>query len=70
MSPKVIELPEVPASTVISIENQNLLDQGKPNPSFPINYIFTYITYPFLTMTNFSNLSSVLKPLMEQIFFK
>ena len=43
MSPKVIELPEVPASTVISIENQNLLDQGKPNPSFPINYIFTYI---------------------------
>ena len=39
MSPKVIELPEVPASTVISIENQNLLDQGKPNPNFPINYI-------------------------------
>ena len=57
MSPKVIELPEVPASTVISIENQNLLDQGKPNPSFPINYIFTYIM-------RFSNLySSVLKPL-------
>ena len=68
MSPKVIELPEVAASTVISIENQNLLDQGKPNPSFPINYIFTYA---FLTMTNFSNLySSVLRPLMEQIFFK
>ena len=38
MSPKVIELPEVVASTVISIENQNLLDQGKSNPSFPINY--------------------------------
>ena len=33
MSPKVIELPEVAASTVISIENQNLLDQGKPNPT-------------------------------------
>ena len=74
MSPKVIELPEIAASTVISIENQNLLDQGKPNPSFPINYIlickYIYLYYPFLTMTNFSNLSSVLKPLMEQIFFK
>ena len=34
MSPKVIELPEIAASTVISIENQNLLDQGKPNPSW------------------------------------
>ena len=34
MSPKVIELPEVDPSTVISIENQNLLDQGKPNPSW------------------------------------
>ena len=46
------------------------LDLGTP-PGSVVFLLTSYLLNAFLTLTNFSNLySSVLRPLMEQIFFK